>query len=185
VIIEIEREKPFRPDTFFSATLYQAIPKKDKMDMVVEKAVELGVKNIVPVVTERTIPDIRDKAGKLVERWSKIAMASSKQCGRANLPAVSNVIDFNSALEDAKKSGLVIFAALHQDAMPLRSILKGASPENISIFIGPEGDFSPQEIEMAKKAGFGICSLGELVLRSDTAGIFVLACLNYEFAINP
>ncbi|MDP2922020.1 MAG: RsmE family RNA methyltransferase [Candidatus Omnitrophota bacterium] len=180
VVIEIESEKPLKSDTVFSSTLYQAIPKKDKMELIIEKAVELGVENIVPIVTERTVPDIKDKANKLIERWSKIAMASSKQCGRVNLPAVSGIADFNKALEEAKKSSLVIFAALDKEARPLKSILKGAPHKDISIFIGPEGDFSPQEVKMAKENGFKICSLGQLVLKSDTAGIYVLACLNYE-----
>jgi len=180
VVIEIKSAKAVKRDAAFSSTLYQAIPKRDKMDLIIEKAVELGVENIVPMVTERTVPDIKDKAGKLIERWSKIAMASSKQCGRVNLPLVSDIADFNLALEQAKKGSLVIFAALDQDARPLKSILKDAPSKNISIFIGPEGDFSPQEVRMAKENGFRICSLGRLVLKSDTAGIYVLSCLNYE-----
>ena len=84
LIIEIKDTKSFRYDRTFKVTLYQAIPKNNKMDFIIEKAVELGVDSIVPIITERTVPDIRDKAKALKkkERWSKIAMASSKQCGR-------------------------------------------------------------------------------------------------------
>ncbi|MEK6733395.1 MAG: RsmE family RNA methyltransferase [Candidatus Omnitrophota bacterium] len=169
----------FKPSP--TITLYQAIPKKNKMDFIIEKAVELGADVIVPIVTERTVPDIKDKAWKKKERWSKIVMASSKQCGRVKLPLVSDIVNFKEALLKAKDSGLVIFAAIDKDAKPLKSLMKGVNPDSVSIFVGPEGDFSPKEISMATGYGFEIASLGKLILKSDTAGVYILACLAYEY----
>ena len=181
LIIEIKNTKPVRYDRAFQVTLYQAIPKKNKIDFVIEKAVELGADSIVPIVTERTVPDIKDKAWKKKERWSKIAMASSKQCGRVKLPLVSDIVNFKEALLKAKDSALVIFAAIDKDAKPLKSLMKGVNPDSVSIFVGPEGDFSPKEISMAIDYGFEIASLGKLILKSDTAGVYILSCLAYEY----
>ena len=183
LIIEIKDTKSFRYDRTFKVTLYQAIPKNNKMDFIIEKAVELGVDSIVPIITERTVPDIRDKAKALKkkERWSKIAMASSKQCGRVILPLISNIVNFEEALLKVKDNGLVIFAAIDKDAKPLKSLMKGVNPDSVSIFVGPEGDFSPKEISMATGYGFEIASLGKLILKSDTAGVYILSCLAYEY----
>lgn len=165
---------------FPAITLYQAIPKKNKMDFIVEKAVELGVETITPIITERTVPDIKDKASKKVKRWSRIAMASSKQCGRVKLPLVSNIIDFSNALLGAEKSDIVIFATLDKTSEPLKKILRDLTHRTIAVFVGPEGDFSPQEVSLARGKGYNICSLGNLILKSETAGIYILSCLSYE-----
>jgi 16S rRNA (uracil1498-N3)-methyltransferase len=163
----------------YNVTLYQAIPKKSKMDFVVEKTVELGVDRIVPMVTERTVPEIKDPAAR-IERWKRIGLASSKQCGRRILPVISGIMDFSSALMDLKQKDLVIFASLDRESKPLKNILRGLSPKNIAVFVGPEGDFSPIEVSMVKVNGHSVCSLGNMVLKSDTAAIYILSCLSYE-----
>jgi len=182
ILITIRKSLSAAKGKDFSVTLYQAIPKKSKMDFIVEKAVELGVDKIVPVATERTIPELRDKVQGKTNRWQRIAKAASKQCGRARLPLISTVMDFNSALDEARNNELVILAALDNDAKPLNSILKGISPKSVALFIGPEGDFSNKEILLAKKNDINICSLGTLVLRVETAAIYALSALNYELA---
>lgn len=179
VVMKIEKALPARPGAVFNITLYQAAPKKTRMDFIVEKAVELGVDRIAPIVTDRTVPGAKDLAKK-VERWKRIAMASSKQCGRIALPAISEVVYFKAALEDSKKSDLVIFASLDKESKPLKDILRGLTPRTVAVFIGPEGDFTPSEISMAKKNGCSMCSLGSLVLRSETAAIYILSSLSYE-----
>jgi 16S rRNA (uracil1498-N3)-methyltransferase len=180
VIMKILDMLDSKRDMPLMVTLYQAIPKKTKMDFIIEKTVELGVSRIVPMVTDRTVPDIKDFSGK-TDRWKRIGMASSKQCGRRILPAISDVMDFNSALIDSKDKDLAVFASLNKDSAPLKDILRKSSKKNIAVFIGPEGDFSPREISMAKESGCAMCSLGSLVLRSETAAIYVLSCLSYEF----
>jgi len=181
VVIEIKGVVDNKGIVPYKATLYQAIPKKTKMDFIIEKAVELGVDTIVPMVTERTITALKEENRSLkVERWRRVSKAASKQCGRRELPAISDVTDFNNALEASKKNDLVIFAALDKDARPLKSILRDSSQKNIAIFVGPEGDFSQDEITAAKGQGYDICSLGPMILRVDTAAIYILSCLNYE-----
>ena len=167
----------FKPSP--AITLYQAIPKKSKMDLIVEKTIELGVDHIVPIITERTVPKIRDFSQKK-ERWLRIAVAASKQCGRIRLAGISDIMNFNKALIEAKAKDLVIFATLDEISEPLKAILKGSMPKKIAVFIGPEGDFSPKEVSMARDIGYSMCSLGRLVLKSDTAAIYILSCLSYE-----
>ncbi len=181
VIIEIKGTLESRPKQSLNVTLYQAIPKKSKMDFIIEKAVELGVDRIVPVITERTVPALKDKANKKKERWQRLAKAASKQCGRSILPSISDVLGFTDAMAEAKKSEMVLFAALDDSTKLLGTILKGYSPKTISVFIGPEGDFTEKEISSARREGFSICSLGSLVLRVETAAIYVLSSLNYEY----
>ena len=130
IIIKIQVVKSsvgegFKPSP--AITLYQAIPKKTKMDFIVEKCVELGAARIVPVITDRTVPDARDSTKK-AERWRRIGMASSKQCGRTKLPIISDIMNFNKALIEAKGKDLVIFAALDKEAKPLKAVLRDLMP---------------------------------------------------------
>lgn len=177
IVIKSKREnKNYFP---FNVVLYQAIPKKNKMDLIVEKAVELGVDTIVPVITERTVS--LSKAGPWIERWSRIARAASKQCGRAKLALISEPTDFNKALIESGENDLVIFAALDKHAKSLKDILQRPVTGTVSVFVGPEGDFSQSEISMAKENNYSICSLGEFIFRVETAAIYILSCLNYEY----
>ncbi|MCX5693215.1 MAG: 16S rRNA (uracil(1498)-N(3))-methyltransferase [Candidatus Omnitrophica bacterium] len=179
ITIKIKEALDFKREPNFNITLYQAIPKKAKMDFIVEKAVELGVAKLVPVITDRTVPEIKDFSKK-IERWNRIAMASSKQCGRRVLPIIADVLDFNSALIDSKQKELTIFASIDKESRPLKDILKGLNPKSIAVFVGPEGDFSPRETYLAREKGHKICSLGSLILKSETAAIYILSCLSYE-----
>lgn len=179
VIIKIERRLGSKSEASLNITLYQAIPKKAKMDFIVEKTVELGVAKLVPVITDRTIPEIKDFSKK-IERWKRIAMASSKQCGRRTLPVIADVLDFNGALIESKQKELTIFASLDKESTPLKGILKGLTLKDIAVFVGPEGDFSPREASLAKENGLKMCSLGNLILKSETAAIYILSCLSYE-----
>ena len=182
IVVEIEKASRVKTDKSFHVTLYQAIAKKNNMDFIIEKAVELGVDAINPIITKRTIPDIKEKADKKRDRWQRITRAASKQCGRTTLPDVGEVKDLQAALSESKKSDIRIFAAMDKDAMPLRHVLR-PDAKTISVFVGPEGDFSPEEISMARERGCNISSLGSLVLRVETAAIYVLSCINYEYNI--
>ena len=131
------------------------------MDFIVEKAVELGVDSIVPLISERTVAAPLKKVSHIKrQRWVRIGTAAAKQCGRTRLPEISDIRDFKDAISEAKGNKLVIFAALAKDAKPLKSILKDFMPAKVAIFVGPEGDFSDTEISMARKEGYMICSLG-------------------------
>ena len=189
-------------------TLMQAIPKKAKMDYIAEKATELGVFRIMPVTTERTIPEWNDaKKAIIVERWRKIAREAAKQCGRSDIPEIGAIISFEELIchcEGAKRpkqslkkrdcfapSGLAmtdwgydlkLIAAISDKAIKLKDVLKNSSGTKIAIAIGPEGDFTPEETEGARSAGFRIVSLGPRILKSDTAALAALSIINYEYA---
>ena len=163
-------------------TLIQAIPKKTKMDYIAEKATELGVSRIIPVTTERTIPEWNDaKKANVVQRWQKLAQEASKQCGRPDIPEVSPIMEFKEAIT-AAVCDLKLIAVLSDKAIKLKDALKDSGGAKIAVAIGPEGDFTPEEAEDALKAGFRIVSLGPRVLKSDTAGLAVLSMINYEYA---
>lgn len=163
--------------------LFQAIPKKDKMDYIVEKATELGVYSIRPIVTKRTIVrwDDRKKAIS-VARWQRIAKEAAKQCGRPDVPQVSAVRNFSDCLKDSSDYDLALLAALADRTIRLKDALSAFSGGKICVAIGPEGDFTPDEIERAEEVNFKLVNLGPRVLKADTAGLVVLAVLNYEFS---
>ena len=164
-------------------TLVQALPKKDKMDYIVEKATELGVKKIIPVIAKRTVVIFDDKkrvARK--DRWQKIALSAAKQCGRADVPEVSEILNYEDVIKQISEYDICLFAWLSEDTIELKESLKDFSKGKVMIFIGPEGDFTQKEAEAIKKyKNTHYVSLGKRVLRSDTAGLYVISCLNYQF----
>lgn len=164
-------------------TLIQAITKKDKMDYIVEKATELGVSSVIPVASSRTIPDWDEaKRSANAERWRKIALEASKQCGRSDVPLIGKVVSFGEGIKGSDSYDLAMIAVLNDETVPMKTILSGFKGGNVAIAIGPEGDFTSDEVKDAKKANFRPVSLGKLVLKSDTAGLAAIAVLNYEFS---
>jgi len=162
-------------------SLIQAIPKKDKMDYIVEKATEIGVHSVIPVSCERAIP-VWDSAKRKahVERWRKIAREAAKQCGRADIPAVGDIKDFLIAVKDERSRGLRLIATLSGESLNIKDVVTGFKGKAVLVAIGPEGDFTPAEVAAAKNTGFKAVSLGENILKSDTAALAALAILNYE-----
>jgi 16S rRNA (uracil1498-N3)-methyltransferase len=171
-------------------TLGQGLPKSDKMDWIVQKATELGVATIVPLVTERTIVKIRDEE-KRVSRWKKICREAAMQSNRADIPAVGRIVSFgdflktpNGSTELVEVSELTTLFLLpwEEGTVPIKRILR-ANPgmKNIIVLIGPEGGFSAQEAEMAHGKGFHLVSLGPNILRTETAAIAALSMIDYEF----
>jgi len=164
--------------------LAQAIPKKGKMDYIVEKATELGVKRIVPLVTGRTIVRPGEGGGeKKVSRWRKLAIESAKQSGRADIPAVSEVTPFKKAIEEIERYDLALFACLSGKTVSLKKAVGDFKSGKIIVFVGPEGDFTAEEISLASGKNCRQVSLGWRVLKSDTAGLFLISVLDYEFNI--
>lgn len=163
-------------------TLIQAIPKKDKMDYIVEKATELGAFAIMPVAAARTVPDW-DQAKKDAnrQRWQRIAQEAAKQCGRVEVPEINQVQGVKEAIAAVSECDLKLIAALSDEAVVLKKALNSFQGGRVVIAIGPEGDFTAEEIKNAQDAGFRLVNLGPRVLKSDTAGLAVLSILNYEF----
>lgn len=163
-------------------TLLQALPKKEKMDYIIEKATELGASSIIPVMTDRTIP--RWEASKKeaqVLRWQKMAAQASGQCGRSDIPHIGCIMTFSECIKDVIGYDLKLIAALTEGTVDIKSAIADFRGKRVVIGIGPEGDFTPGEVNQAKESGFISVSLGPRVLKSDTAGLASLAILNYEF----
>jgi 16S rRNA (uracil1498-N3)-methyltransferase len=158
-------------------TLAQAIPKKN-MDLIVQKATELGVSKIIPLVTERTVVQINEASRKL-ERWREIALESCKQCGNNWLPEIAPPHSLKTFLAAPGAFDLKLVAALQTDAKLLKTILTNPI-QTALILIGPEGDFTPAEYDLARAAGCIPLSLGSLVLRADTAALYTLSILHHE-----
>lgn len=167
-------------------TLMQALPKGKNMDLIVEKATELGVTSIIPVITERVIGRIDDtRRAEKTLRWQKLALSAAKQCGSCWVPEIGNVVAFETALQYCPGYDLVIIGSLHEGAIPLRNLLRDAlikSPRKTAMMIGPEGDFTPEEIRCAVSAGAIPARFGKLVLRVETAAIYAMSALVYELA---
>jgi 16S rRNA (uracil1498-N3)-methyltransferase len=169
-------------------TLCQAVLREGPMDAVVQAAVELGAARILPVATERAVAKYAGrKAETRRERWLRIVWAAARQCGQAWLPDVEPVLSIQEALKRTSESCLRIWGSLGAEARLLRKALRGGSgpPEAVAVFIGPEGDFTPEEELLMRQAGAEPVSFGGGVLRADTAALFALSALRYEFGSPP
>lgn len=174
------RVEPYSP----SFILLQAVPKQAGMESIVQKATELGVKTIFPVITERVVVKVNQRlALERVQRWKKIVLAAAKQCRTAWLPEIRPMIPMAAALAEVK-SDLKIFGALSPPAPAFREFLmrvERPAVKSIALAIGPEGDFTDEECELLMKSNFNPVSFGSGVLRVETAVVFGLSVLNYEF----
>jgi 16S rRNA (uracil1498-N3)-methyltransferase len=162
-------------------TLAQAIPKGKNMDFIVQKAVELGVSAIQPLITKNTI--VHPGEGKS-DKWRRTALEACKQCGQDTLPQIADPLPFGRWIASPDElPGLRLIASLAPGAKPLRETLR-AHPGTTAatLLVGPEGDFTPDETRQALAAGFLPVSLGTIVLRVETATLFCLSALRYEFS---
>lgn len=168
------------PDT--KIVLFQGIPKADKMEFIIQKCVEIGVCEIVPVETKRIVAKIEDgkKAAKKIERWQKIAESAAKQSGRGIIPKIGQPISFKSALEQASKLESAIIPYENENELDLKKYVSENKPKSIGIFIGPEGGFDESEIKLAKDKGIKPVTLGKRILRTETAGMVTATILIYE-----
>jgi len=169
-----------KPD--FTVVLAQAILKGKRMDWLIQKATELGVTALIPVVTERTIARPRsERESHQTERWKAIAQEAAQQCGRLDIPLVQSASTLEALLKNTPQNSLKMVLWEAEQDQSLKSVLRGLKePRNLSVLIGPEGGFSPQEIDKAHKAGWISVSLGRRILRAETAGLALLAILEYE-----
>ncbi len=177
----LRRERP-EPRPTPTITLAQAVLKGEKMDWAIQKATELGVSAILPVVTERTIARPRaERESHQRDRWQKIAKEAAQQCGRLDIPDVLPVVSLDGLLKNPSESSLKLVLWEAEQGQSLKSALCNLKEaKSISVLIGPEGGFPHQEIEKAREAGWVSVSLGQRILRAETAGMAVLAILEYE-----
>ncbi len=164
--------------------LGQAIPKGKNMDLIVEKAVELGAAAIVPLMSERTI--VRADAGEALgkrEKWQRTAIEAAKQCGQNWLPRVQTPQTPKEFFLSGEKFDFMLIASLQPDSRPIKETLEelGATkPRRVLILVGPEGDFTPAEVGLAKSYGCRPVTLGPIILRTETAAIYCLSVLGHE-----
>lgn len=171
----------------FKVYLFQGLPKKDKMEMIIQKAVELGVYSIIPVMTKRVIVRLEDdkKEARKIERWQAISEAAAKQSGRGLIPEVCHVTGFKNAVAMAAKMGAAIIPYENADSSAegmnsaLELIKCFRNKGDVAVFIGPEGGFEPSEIELAVENGIKPITLGKRILRTETAGLMVLSVIGF------
>jgi 16S rRNA (uracil1498-N3)-methyltransferase len=169
-------------------TLIQAVPKGKNMDLVLQKAVELGAAEIVPLISARTIVriDERGEADRKQERWQQIALEACKQCGRNNVPLVTAPVSLEEFLVKPPDAELLLLASLQPDAATIKEVLSGHErsagglPSSIAVIVGPEGDFTPEEIARLKEVGALPITLGPTILRAETAALYSLSVLGHE-----
>lgn len=162
--------------------LFQGLPKSDKMDLVIQKAVELGVYKVVPVAMKRCVVKLdAKKEAKKVARWNEIAKSAAKQSKRGHIPEVSPVMSYSDAVEYAKSLDRLLLP--YEDAKGLehsrRVINSVKGKKSAGIIIGPEGGFDPAEVELAQNAGARTITLGNRILRTETAGMALLSILMF------
>lgn len=167
------------PPPLPAITLAQAIPKGKNMDLIVQKAVELGIAHIQPLVTKNTV--VQPGEGKS-DKWRRNALEACKQCGQDTLPEITDPLPFDRWIS-TDSHGLKLIASLAPGAKPFRETLRAhPGTKEATLLVGPEGDFTQAETEAAIAAGFLPVSLGDIVLRVETATLFCLSALRYEFS---
>lgn len=177
VLLNVIERTPCLSEPSVRVTLYQGYPKGDKLELVIEKAVELGAKEIVPVLTERSVarPDSKS-ADKKRERWQRHALEAAKQCGRGIIPQVLPLTPFSRLEEMLSRHDLCVFC-YELGGSPLSALIKESNPRDIGIFIGPEGGISDDEAEKLTQMGAHAATLGARILRTETAGMAAIAAV--------
>lgn len=164
--------------------LFQALPKADKMELIIQKAVELGVYEIIPVAAARSVVRLDKKKAEVKKvRWQGIAEAAAKQSKRGIIPEVKTVMDMKEAADYAKQMDVrIIPYELSGNMAKTKEVIERISPgESVAVFIGPEGGFEEKEISYAMESGILPITLGRRILRTETAGLTVLSWLMYHF----
>ena len=182
VTAEIDTRRVGASEPTVSITLFQGYPKSDKMEYIIQKAVELGASEIVPFYSEFCVkrPEA-SRFDKIRERQQRIADEAAKQCGRCRLPRVLSPVGYKEMLRKAAESELVLFCYEGEDCRSVKSVLPENKPKSIAVIIGSEGGFSLREAEEARLSGAVSVGLGPRILRAETAGPSVLSILSFVY----
>ena len=169
-------------------TIFQGLPKADKMEYIIQKSTELGVKRLVPVAMQRSIAKIAPKdEAKKISRWQKIAESASKQSGRDIIPKIENIINIKALVNLIENYDLFIVAYENERKNNLKTVLKNVEGKihkdsiKIGVLIGPEGGISEEEISLVSEKGVEVVSLGSRILRTETASLMILSNIMYEY----
>ncbi len=179
-ILEVSEETS---EPSINITLFQGLPKSDKLEMIIQKCTELGVSEIVPVITDRVIVKLDEKSSsKKLERWNKIAQEAGKQSGRQKIPKVKNINNLKNLIEIISKYDILLLPYECEKENTLKSVLRNLDKnvKNIAIFIGPEGGFSENDLKLLDLPNTKRVTLGPRILRTETAGLVTLSMVLYE-----
>ena len=182
VVITIQNIFSSRPESHLEMTLAQSLLKGDKMDYLIQKATELGVKEIIPFLSSRSVP-LLEKSKRLKRnlRWERIAVEASKQCGRGVVPKIEPLQSYSEMLSAASPDSLRLIL-WEKEGTRLKEALEGSTGKTkIFFIIGPEGGLSQEEVDQAKRNGFTPVTLGRRILRSETASLCLMSILQYEW----
>ena len=179
VSLRVLEVRPSQSEPDVRVSLYQAMPKGDKLELIIQKAVELGVDSITPVMTRRCVskPDSKSMAKKL-EPYNRIALEAAKQSGRGKVPQVCPMLDLPQALDEMAQTSCPILFYENATA-PAKQVIDGAGKE-IAVLIGSEGGFDESEVELAIQKGCQVLSLGKRILRCETAPLAALSIIMFE-----
>lgn len=180
----LDKQK-FAREPEIQVTLFQGIPKQSKMEIIVQKCVELGAYSFVPVFTERTVVTDNGKFSRKRERWQKVASEAVKQCRRGIVPEIREEIQFNQMSEQLTGFDLVLFPYENETGRTIKDSLRclKEKPKTIAVIIGPEGGFSDSEAQALKGLGADCVTLGRTILRTETAGLAALSMVMYELEL--
>ena len=180
VRLEAISDAPCPSEPLNRVTLFQCLPKAGKLELIIQKCVELGIFAIQPVYSKRCVVKPEAKESKLL-RFNRVAQEAAKQSGRGIIPEVRWIDSFVEALDAAKQQEDAFFLYETGERESLRSALKGAEKlGSAAVITGPEGGFEPYEADMARKVGLHVCSMGARILRCETAPVVALTALMYE-----
>lgn len=185
ILLAIIEKKSIEIKDDVKIDLFQALPKFEKMELIIQKCTELGINDIYPIETKRIIVKLDEKGkAKKQERWQKIAEAASKQCLRGRVPKVCNICSIKNVIENLEKYDIVLVAYEKEKANSLKMELQNnKKASNIAIVIGPEGGFDESDLEIFDKCSkVKYVTLGNNILRTETAGLVTLAMINYEYS---
>ncbi|MEG0829177.1 MAG: RsmE family RNA methyltransferase [Anaerovoracaceae bacterium] len=185
VVCRILDKQKFAREPQLRVTLFQGIPKQSKMEVIVQKCVEMGVWDIVPVFTKRTVVTDNGKFKKKIERWNKVSAEAVKQCKRGIIPLVQDDISFKEMVSRLDFYDFVLFPYENEEDCTIKAALENLpkKPRDLAIIIGPEGGFSDEEAEILKKEKACCVTLGKTILRTETAGLVALAMTMYALEL--
>ena len=171
-------------------TLFQGIPKFEKMELIIQKNTEVGIKSIVPVIMERTVVKLDEKiASKKLERWQKIAESAAKQSGRNTIPQVKNIHTIKDLINIKDEYDAIIVCyenektnSLKKELKSIKEMLKAKLEIKIAVVIGPEGGLEEKDVEELQQNGAKIVTLGNIILRTETVALNILSVIMYEFS---
>ena len=185
IVAELLAEKHPKSEPRMKVTIAQCIPKNPKMDLIIQKATELGVLQMIPVKAERSFVKLtKEKEESRLNRWQRIAKEAAEQSGRLIIPFVQPIKDFKELLMlRSDFDHCLMLWEMEKERSIKKFLMENKHVGNLMVVIGPEGGFSHQEVEMAKNAGFETANIGSRIVRTETAAISVLSMIEYEFEL--